>query len=288
MKLEPALLAALTGCALSLGLTSAQDESARAAFRERFTPEAEKRAQAIRASIEDELAAGGAPAWAGSYYYGDGLGTNVELVLAPKAGFHFEWRGCGGLYDRNFGTVKAIARRLHLRCVFPNRRRGYQGIAPEFLPVSWGERRYLIASSQILGFINDVNAGTEPRRTPHGGHLLRQGDERRPVQGKPPLPRAWSRALLEKPITGQVSSVAAIPAPESEKAPLWRSFDLVLDVGRGQGVWLGMRFYSTAKGSWTIGKVTAVTEGSCTVRARVFGPQRPAPQVSEPFSTRRF
>src|SRR5579872_1531294 len=43
--------------------------------------------------------------WAGSYYYGDGLGVNVSLVLAPQNGFVFDWTGCLGLYDLNYGNI---------------------------------------------------------------------------------------------------------------------------------------------------------------------------------------
>jgi len=32
--------------------------------------------------------------WDGEYYLGDGLGVNQASVVAPQAGFVFEWQGC--------------------------------------------------------------------------------------------------------------------------------------------------------------------------------------------------
>jgi hypothetical protein len=44
----------------------------------------------------------------------DGLGVNVEVFLAPRAGFVFRWEGCLGLYDQNFGTVREVEGALQL------------------------------------------------------------------------------------------------------------------------------------------------------------------------------
>src|SRR5262245_36189497 len=45
--------------------------------------------------------------WAGAYYQGDGLGVNLDLDLAPKAGAAFLWRGCLGMYGQNLGPITA-------------------------------------------------------------------------------------------------------------------------------------------------------------------------------------
>ena len=39
--------------------------------------------------IKEELAQLKDNQWAGEYYYGDGLGVNVNLIIAPKSGFVF-------------------------------------------------------------------------------------------------------------------------------------------------------------------------------------------------------
>ena len=55
--------------------------------------------------IEKEIARLKDHPWAGQYFFGDGLGANVSLTLAPENGFTIIWRGCMGLYDQNHGTV---------------------------------------------------------------------------------------------------------------------------------------------------------------------------------------
>jgi hypothetical protein len=94
---------------------------------------AEQAAKSLRITIQDEIAALGNHEWAGEYYEGDGLGVNVSLILAPKSGYVFEWHGCLGLYDRNYGAVTLKDRRIRLSFTFPNKREGFQGIAEEFI-----------------------------------------------------------------------------------------------------------------------------------------------------------
>src|SRR5262245_42900344 len=65
----------------------------------------EPRLKARRARIVKELESLGTPDWAGTYYQGDGLGTNVTLVLAPEGGATYTWTGCLGLYDCNQGNI---------------------------------------------------------------------------------------------------------------------------------------------------------------------------------------
>jgi hypothetical protein len=62
------------------------------------------------------------PEWAGEYYFGDGLGVNVRALIAPQGGFIFSWTGCLGLYDVNFGSVRAQDDRLTLQFELPNKR----------------------------------------------------------------------------------------------------------------------------------------------------------------------
>lgn len=129
--------------------------------------EANQAAEKIRQAIRKEIKTLGNHAWAGEYYFGDGLGVNVSLILAPASGYVFEWHGCLGLYDRNYGTVTWHNGRIRLSFTFPNEQKGFVGIAEEFIPVSWGDRQYLIPSDDIVGFCNSVNDGSEPRKGPH-------------------------------------------------------------------------------------------------------------------------
>ena len=53
---------------------------------------------------------------------------------------------------------------LHLSFTFANTQECFR-LAEEFIPVSWGQRKYLIPSGDVVGFCNEVNAGNEPRQS---------------------------------------------------------------------------------------------------------------------------
>src|SRR5256885_5650535 len=158
--------------------------------------------------------------WAGEYFFGDGLGVNVSLALAPDSGFVFSWRGCLGLYDLNYGEVEFSDGTIKLRFKYPNKRVGFEGIAPEFLPVRWGKRRYLVALDRMVDFTNAINAGTEPN-TLFGGQsgrfLLRRGDEKGQVAGQPNIPAEYRSYLLASPIKAKISSVQQTNVKHSDR-----------------------------------------------------------------------
>lgn len=126
--------------------------------------------------------------WAGDYFAGDGLGFKGSFVISPTLGFAFEFRGCLGLYDQNYGVVTYANDRLHLSFAFEHENNGLQCIAPVLIPVIWDSRRYLIPANDVVGFCNDINSGVEPRGAINGNYLLRRGDERKPVRALPQLP----------------------------------------------------------------------------------------------------
>ena len=204
----------------------------------KFSQEAEAAADARKAQIEQEIRALKAHPWAGSYYFGDGLGVNVYLALAPKSGFVFTWYGCLGLYDRNYGDLVEENGHIRLVLTFPNKREGFEGIAPELIPVLWGERHYLIPSDGVVEFANAINAGFEPRNRGSSSFLLKDGDEERPVRGQPSIPAQYSAYLLRKPIAAHIVSVK-----ESRKEGSCRITIVLLDVGADQGVLQDMEFY---------------------------------------------
>jgi hypothetical protein len=189
------------------------------AFRDwgKFSKKSEAASEAQRKLIEQELKSLHEHPWAGHYYYGDGLGVNVRLDLAPRSGFVFTWHGCLGLYDLNYGKVEETGGRVKLVFRFPNDQKGFQGIASELIPVFWGERHYLIPPDRVVDFTNAINAGFEPRSGLHGRFLLNGGDELKPVRGKPNIPSQYSAYLLEHPIEAEISSVKESRVEDSER-----------------------------------------------------------------------
>src|SRR5262245_32032 len=83
---------------------------------------AERTANSMRDKIRAEVKSLGEHEWAGEYYAGDGLGVNTSLAIAPKSGYVFEWHGCLGLYDRNYGAVAWTNGRVRPSFTYKNER----------------------------------------------------------------------------------------------------------------------------------------------------------------------
>jgi len=211
----------------------------------KFSTQAENEARARKGKIQAEIKELGEHPWAGEYYEGDGLGVGISLTLAPKSGFVFEWHGCMGVYDRNYGGVSFGDDRVRLSFTFPNNREGFQGISPEFIPVSWGPRRYLIPPQKMIEFCNSVNANDEPRHDIHGLHLIRWGDEKKPVQGWPTVPAEFERYLLKKPIATEIVAVGTPNLRPSLADWKFKDTPVTLKGGKDIGLRPGMEMHVT-------------------------------------------
>jgi len=249
--------------------------------------EAEAAAERLRGKIRDEVKSLGEHAWAGEYYYGDGLGVNVAFMLAPRAGYVFEWHGCLGLYDRNYGKVSYSNGAIHLQFTYPNQRRGFGGIAPELVPVSWGERTYLIPADDVVGFCNEVNSGSEPRGYVHGNCLLRSGDEEKVVGGFPDVPQPFRNYLLKMPIEAKIVAVGSPTTRPSVGGGKFRENTVTVDKGRQAGLLAGMKLYVFKPFSvvnWI--DVTDVRENEAQGTMTRVLEDEPGPEVGWELSTR--
>lgn len=215
-------------------------ESDDAELNAKLSSRAKRRATALRLKILAEIKKGSVPEWAGEYYAGDGLAVNMALVLAPASGYVFEWHGCLGLYDRNYGAVQWTNNIVRLSFTFRNTRKGFQGIAPEFLPISWGPRRYFVPTDNIIGFCNEVNQGSEPRMAARGSFLLRKGDEKKTVTGWPNVPAEYRSCLFAKPIDASIVAIGSTTIRPS--AAEWKFKDtlVTIDAGSAKGLRAGL------------------------------------------------
>lgn len=224
----------------------------------KFSKRADANLAARKKQIQEELDSLKDHSWAGRYYYGDGLGVNVELDLAPKSGFAFTWNGCLGLYDMNYGDVVESGRTIRLVPQLPSERKPFEGVAPELLPVIWGDRHYLIPTNEVVEFANAINAGFEPREGSWGMFLLKREDVSKSATGSPSLPLEYSEYLLKHPIDAEISSIKSSITKESE-----RRTTVVLNVGAVQGVKKGMKFYLYSPSGLNVSAtVTAVNDSS--------------------------
>ena len=197
--------------------------------------------------------------WAGYYYWGDGLGANVTLVLAPNEGFVYQWSGCLGVYAENRGAIVEEGGVLELR---PEVMEGDNFRLPRNLRlVKWGERRYLIDPNRIIAFCNEINSGREPRSGPYGSYFLDKPEA--PAKGEPDIPRDFLGFILKQPLNPRVVAVTNVTeAPDMED---WtkRITHVTLDMGRLDGVFVGMSLHLPDYRTLNDIEVTAVEDRSC-------------------------
>jgi hypothetical protein len=270
----------LLACTLSHRLHSQARESD-----ERFLRTSAAASEAQTKKIRRELQKLKENDWAGEYYFGDGLGVNVSLALAPKSGFVFSWHGCLGLYDLNYGDVAFTNGTVKLLFKYPNKREGFEGIAPELLPVRWGKRHYLIDVGHIVDFTNAINAGTEPSPIfagRSGRFLLRRGDEDKAVGGEPDLPNEFLSYILAEPIKARVTLVQEMRVERSRRITYVR-----IDVGSLDGVKQGMELYVHSPSSvFESAIVTSVGEHSAKAVIEQMELTDPVPSTDWELSTK--
>ena len=142
---------------------------------------------------------------AGSYYRGDGLGFNQTLDIKAYGSFSSRASGCLRTYDRTPGRVLRRGSLIFLGPIGP---RGWDISDSAFLPVRWGDRRYLVQSGEIMTFVNEVNLGSEPRKQAQGWHYLQQDGWKLPASGSPALPDRYAQYLLDEPVEGVIYRIA--------------------------------------------------------------------------------
>lgn len=278
-------LATLSLCVTSLPSSVISQNADTDEWLDKRFEEASRIAKQREVRIEEELAHIEDNEWTGEYTYGDGLGVNVRLIFAPRSGFVFSWRGCLGLYDLNYGPVEWDERKLTLQFENQNERKGFQRISPEFVPVRWGDRHYLIAPDQFVDFANAINAGFEP--IAHSGRfLLKEGDEQKSVKGQPDIPAQYKAYLLDEPIDARVVSIGETRTVETDFSPL-RITTLVIDRGSMHGMFEGMELH-TFRPSNMFETVTVikVEQQSSEVQIEQFELEDPLPSADWEFSTK--
>lgn len=243
--------------------------------------EATQRAAREReARILEELAGADLDEWTGEYQFGDGLGVNVRLLFAPRAGFVYSWSGCFGQYDLNYGGIEWRKNRLSLRFERPYKHQSLRGLPSELIPVRWGDRHYLIAPDKMIGFANAVNAGFEPC-PPCLRFLLKSGDEHKAIAGDPDLPEQFKHYLLADPIDTRVLSLGETRTGDE------RITRLIVDKGSMHGMFPGMELH-TSQPRYVFASITVTQVDTQTSEVEIeqFDPEDPFPSIDWEFSTR--
>jgi hypothetical protein len=123
--------------------------------------------------------------------------------------------------------------------------------ATRFDVVRWGERIYLV--DHLPYFINEINAGDEPRTTRQGMAYLHVGDWQKPVSGEPTVPKQYASSVFLEPLRGVVRSKDNLVG--------------TVNLGTADGVFVGMYFYTREGGArWTL-EVVGADERTCSVKS---------------------
>jgi len=254
----------------------------------KLSPAARASADKREERIKNEIGRIGEHEWAGQYYYGDGLGINVALSVAPESGFVFSWHGCLGLYDLNYGNVRFENGLLELIFSYRNERRGFAGIAPELYPVRWGDRHYLIPSDGIIEFCNAVNAGIEPCSLFCACFLLRNGDVDKQAEGRPEVPAEFLQYLLPDPLRADIISVEKSHIVKDRKVAglKYRVSTLALGAGKAEGMLLGLELHSYDPPNAETAEVIEIQEHTSKARIVQVGTEGEKPTSGWRLSTR--
>lgn len=239
---------------------------------------------AQRAAIAKENSTTPRVAWAGDYYFGDGLGENVSLSLAPVSGVAATWLGCLGTYTANKGKVIPQADgSLLLQYEQPNDQRSF-GFADHLVPVAWGERMYMISEKELPAFASAVNLGDEPRKIAQGLFLMRKGDERRKAYGMPILPPAQQSLIREVPL--EVGVVSANRLHDNHTDQFECRYRLELDHGANDGLAAGMDLLATGDSAGNRVTLEQTTPTRAVGTISLFGDECTAPDLLPSTKTR--
>jgi hypothetical protein len=146
------------------------------------------------------------------YIYGNGF-VYEHLEIGRLGRYHYKWRGD---VIRDEPHFEDRFERLG-RCSIAD---GVLRLVPEgpfasdmrlmkndFVPVRWGNRRYLIPEKDRLVFCSAVNQGAMPRFMRSGPFSLDDPDFRKPPPGLPEVPAEWAPSLLQKPVTAAITEL---------------------------------------------------------------------------------
>jgi len=121
--------------------------------------------------------------------------------------------------------------------------------------VPWGERHYLVAPSQWLSFCNAVNQGREPRSGDGGEFFLRNGGEKKLVNGLPKLRAQWDEYLLREPLRACVVRLGG-------------DGEAVIDAGKASGLRKGMELMPEQRSAFSTQVVDSVEIDKAYLKTR--------------------
>ncbi len=227
--------------------------------------------------------------WAGEYYCGDGLGMNVTICIAPKAGVTYTWYGCLGLYDANQGEIVSHEEgELRTRLELDPKRSSWGFMSERLYLVRWGERHYLVSEGEMRDVCEEYGPGSDDfSRLRHAP--LRRADRDKPIGGRPEFPPSIARALAAKDVEAAIAGIEPVPKPQGLHGRVRAT--VTISAGDAAGVYPWMQFRpaeapGTAPWIITIDSVTDETATGELVMSPGADPATELPKLGQRVTTR--
>ena len=234
-----------------------------------------------RANFRFQIEKFGEHPWAGVYHKGGGMGIATMIAVTPQSALDYKRGCCVPSHVWRTGTATFTNGSIHLAFNYGLK----EGRNQEYVPITWGARRYIIPPDEIIDFCNSVNQGNEPR-TNWGRHLLREGDEAKPVTGFPDVPSQFRPYLLNKPIETKIVHVGHYTTRPSIMKWRFKDTTVTLDAGADQGLRVGMELLTTGLDYFGAVKITEVQSDCSEGIVTDSDEEAPGPQQGWQFSTR--
>ena len=245
----------------------------------RERPSGEQEVQERKPKIREELAGQEDHPWAGHYWFSQMLFYNESLLISPESGFVYSRATDYSLYHYNYGGAIWKDGRIQLSPVVKNDdlKEDIASLRTEFIPIPWGEERYLVPPEKMMAFFDVFNSGDYP-----GSSFLRKlnsGSQwREKLTGLPEVPEEYKKYLLKEALDAEILSVGepnqnVVPVKDSRDFFRFgtklgpNNFSVTLNQGSRDGLYPGMRLRvmlfdsdSRKQSVWNLLGITAVSE----------------------------
>ncbi len=228
--------------------------------------------------------------WAGRYLVGDGLGKNVHICIGPSGDIAYQWYGCMGLYDGNYGKItERLPDGMRIKWEINSIFSSYRQVSERMYFVTQDTDRFVISTYQLLDFVNTFNEGGFGRENLPAARL-RQHDDwslRRDAamnfNALPTLPAPYDTYILRNPTEWTIESIEPFEMKHVTGDVNMFNTTARIKGGSDQGAFVGMELPWRSEqfdfGTFTI---TKVEPGSCTAEFRAFFTREGAsPRVGE-------
>lgn len=212
----------------------------------------ELRAKDARISeIKNELVSLTDHPWAGEYE-----ASGKSLWISPNGGYAYHWSTCtaeGWIHGRVSSAREETFSLEPVKSLAPfERLPGYA-----LVPAQWNGLCYLIPESEIVAFANNVNS--REVGTPYW-YLHRLGKRPNTGHGLPAVAEPYSNMIRSTPLIAQVIGVGKLNHLHDDDSGNCFEVPIMLNAGRSEGVFAGMRLYAIHRDTYLGATVNEVEE----------------------------